>query len=517
MIDDENEPFRRLHDLAAAELDGTASDAQKSELKSLLRDDAASRQLYVEYIQDTASLRWSFAHTTIPIDDAQLALDPVTPETWSSDFDGERPPSRLTMRWAAYLGLAASALIGAGIYLVNSVPGDGEHGADRPVAEAVQPTPSSNEVAVPEVEIATNGSAIKEKRVATLRRGINAVWSGSDEVPEMSRLHVGQILSLESGQVEMIFDSGVEVVLKGPAHFEIRSAVSAYSSRGTISARVGPEGKGFTIDTPSARVIDLGTEFGVDVAADGDTEVAVFKGLVDLRVGAIPSDAAARQKLEQGEAIRIGVNGHVDRVMSIASDRFPVSAPLSSDGGPLKPIIGDVTDTIRAGDSNKFYRIVRSGLHEDSPAFVDRSHQWNATSPAGLSLDLDGAEYVMPFNDDKFVDNLEVSVTINRPANLYVFYSDSMDPPDWLKERFVDTGVDIGLDEEKSVYHRNYKLGVGAGKSVDTVFSVWKQEVRKPGVVRLGAVKVHRSGFGYNMYGVATTPLTPRKVGGQLQ
>lgn len=516
MTDDEDDLFRRLHDLAAAELDGAATPSQKLELKTLLRDDPASRRLYVEYIQDTAVLRWSFAHTTIPVDDAQLAIDPVTTEVWNGDFNGERPPARLTIRWAAYYGLAASALIGAGVYLWSVVPRDASQRNDQPVAEAVKPAPATNGVAVPNAEATANTAASAEK-VATLRRGVNAVWSGPGEVPEMSRLHVGQVVSLESGQVEMIFDSGVEVVLKGPAHFEVRSAASAYSSRGTISARVGPEGKGFTIDTPSARVIDLGTEFGVDVAADGDTEVAVFKGFVDLRVGAVSGVAAVRQKLEQGEAIRIGVNGCIHRIMSIASDRFPVSTPLSSDGSLLRPIIGDVSDSIRAGDSNKFYRIVRSGLHEDSPAFGDRGHQWNAASPAGLPLDLDGAEYIMPFNDDKFFADLEISVTINRPANLYVFYSDSMAPPEWLKERFVDTGVNIGLDEEKSIYHRKYKLGVGAGESIDTVCSVWKQEVRQPGVVPLGAVRIHRRSAGYNMYGVAVTPLLPEKIGGQLQ
>lgn len=516
MTDDEDDLFRRLHDLAVAELDGVATPAQKSELKSLLRDEPVARRLYVEFIQDTAHLRWSFAHTTISVEDAQLALDPVTTEVWNGDFDGERPPTRLTIRWAAYFGIAASALIGAGVYLWTVFPRDASQPNDQPVVEAVEPAPTTEGVAVPHVEIPANAAASAEK-VATLRRSVNAVWSGPGEVPEMSRLHVGQVVALDSGQVEMIFDSGVEVVLKGPAHFEIRSALNAYSRRGTISARVGPEGKGFTIDTPSARVVDLGTEFGIDVAADGDTEVAVFKGSVDLRVGAVSGVAAVRQMLEQGEAIRIGVNGCIHRIMSIASDRFPISAPLSSDGNPLEPIIGDVADSIRAGDSNKFYRIVRCGLREDSLAFGDRGHQWNAVSPAGLPLDLDGAEYVMPFNDDKFFSDLEILVTINRPANLYVFYSDSMAPPEWLKERFIDTGVNIGLDEEKSIYHRRYKLGVGAGESVDTVCSIWKQEIRQPGVVSLGAVRIHRRSAGYNMYGVAATPLAAENGGGQMQ
>ncbi|MBA4105971.1 MAG: hypothetical protein C0485_09450 [Pirellula sp.] len=476
MNDDETEVFRRLHDLAAAELDGSATLDEKAELKALLRDDPASRQLYVEYIQDTAGLRWSFAHTTIPINDVQLAVDHVTTEAFAGEFAGERPPSRVRLRWAAYLALAASALIGAGVYLRDAAP-----------------PPQS---------------------VAVLTRAIDAVWE-EGELRELDRLHVGQALELKSGQVEMIFDTGVEVVLQGRTHFEIRSTDSAFSNRGTISARVGSDGKGFTIDTPNARVIDLGTEFGVAINEAGETEVAVFDGKVDLAVGAAPSDQAARQELVQGEAIRVGVDGQVDRVTAIASDRFPVSASLRPGVGPLLPIIRDVSDNIRVGDSNKFYRIVRSGLHEDSPAFVDRKHQWNSTDKQGLPLDLEGAEYVMPFNDDKFHDGLKVSVDVAQPATLYVFYSDSMKPPKWLQEEFVDTGFDVGLDESQSVYHKNFKLGVGPGENVDTIFSVWKREIRTPQVVELGAVESHRSGFGYNMYGIATAPLEPAKNAGR--
>lgn len=478
MNDDDNEVFRRLHDLAAAELDGSATLDEKAELKALLRDDPESRQLYVEYIQDTAGLRWSFAHTTIPDQDIQLAVGPETTETLTDEFDGARLASRVRARWSVYLVLAASALIGAGVYLLLNAA----------------PAPQS---------------------VAVLTRTINAVWEDG-ELRELDRLHVGQTLELKSGQIEMIFDTGVEVVLQGRTHFEVRSAESAFSNHGTISARVGSDGKGFTIDTPSARVIDLGTEFGVAINDAGDTEVAVFDGKVDLAVGAAPSDQTARQELVQGEAIRVGVDGQVDRVTAIASDRFPVSAALRPGVGPLLPIIRDVTDNIRVGDSNKFYRIVRSGLHEDSPAFVDRKHQWNSTDKQGLPLDLEGAEYVMPFNDDKFHDGLKVSVDVAQPATLYVFYSDSMKPPKWLQKGFVDTGFDVGLDESKSAYHKNFKLGDGPGEQVDTIFSVWKREIHTPQVVELGAVEPHRAGFGYNMYGIATAPLAPAKVGDQL-
>lgn len=493
---DDDELACRIYELVAAELDGTATPAEQAALKSLLSNNPAARRLYVECIQETASLRWSFSRAAIPIDDGAGINKPRRSNARPTSLAGRQAGG--SRRWRSFVALAASLLIGLGLFAL---------------ATKSRQEKAPTLVAAPKVD-GHAAEAIVDRStrgVATLIRATNAVWEEGEELAELTRLDVGQAIALRSGQVEMSFDAGVEVVVNGPAHFEVRSAESAYSSRGAISVRVGPDGDGFTIDTPSTRVIDIGTEFGVAVNEAGETEVAVFRGIVDLAYGDGPvQNAAVRQRLNQGEAIRVGVNGSLDRVTSITSDRFPVSAALRAGDNPREPIIADVTDNIRAGDSNKFYRIVRTGLHDDSPAFVDRSHQWNAVDKTGLPLDLEGAEYVMPFNDDKFLEGLETSIEIARPATLYIFYSDKMELPEWLVKDFEDTGVDVGLDESKSIYNRNYKLGVGPGESIDNVFSIWKREIHQPGIVRLGSVKIHRFSPGYSMYGIATTPLDTR-------
>ena len=43
-----------------------------------------------------------------------------------------------------------------------------------------------------------------------------------------------------------------------------------------------PRGRGFVVETPQGQVTDLGTEFGVDVAGDSNTDVVVFEGAVNL-------------------------------------------------------------------------------------------------------------------------------------------------------------------------------------------------------------------------------------------
>ena len=70
-----------------------------------------------------------------------------------------------------------------------------------------------------------------------------------------------------------------------------------------------------------------------------------------------------------------------------------------------------------------------------------------------------GADYIMPFNDDKFVPGLELKVRLLRPATLYVFLDNNMAVPSWLRNEFTDTGIDIGLDCSKTEWHKDHSLG----------------------------------------------------------
>jgi len=118
----------------------------------------------------------------------------------------------------------------------------------------------------------------------------------------------------------------------------------------------------------------------------------------------------------------------------------------------------------------------------------------------------------MPFNDDKqFISRLEVTLFVDRPASLYVFLSDAVDAPDWLKADFVDTGEKIGLDEGPSRWYPadtgQRKLSAGTGMSVDTIFSIWKRDILDRLQVVLGGVDRPTRLRGYNMYGIAAVPL----------
>jgi hypothetical protein len=463
-----DELFARIHALVSRAIEGDATEAERDDLNRLVRESPEARRVFIAYMDETALLRW---HCAAPAN--ELLRDLTT---------APRPARRAWLAGAAALVALASVVMVLGWRPDGLVPA-----RPRPVA-------------------------VKPGGVATLTRTSGVRWSGgARKWTELCRLGQGDVLRFDSGEVELVFDAGVEVVIRGPADFEVRTVDRAFSRLGRIKARVGKDGEGFTIETPVAKVIDLGTEFAVEVSPSGSTDVAVFRGLVDLAVNGTEANPkkGVPQRLGQGEAMRIASDGKLDRVMAITSDHFPESAGRRSPVGRGVPILSDVRDNSPAGRINNFYRIVRSGLHEDALAYVDRNHEWNGMDSNGIPAFLNGIEYVMPFNDDKFADNIELSVDVSRPAVLYVFMSDTVPVPDWLRRDFIDTGFDIGLDSGRNRYLSRAQTAKGAGRSVDTVFSVWSRNIPVPATVTLGSVQPPSDRVGFNMYGIAAAALEP--------
>lgn len=131
--------------------------------------------------------------------------------------------------------------------------------------------------------------------VAVLTRGVNLDWESAPVAPG-TPLSPGW-LRLKSGIAQIEFYQGARVLIEGPAALELISSGEATCTGGRLSAHVPPHAKGFRINTPKGTIVDLGTEFGLDVS-DANAEVHVFKGEVELH-----RTAAATQSLKEGQAL----------------------------------------------------------------------------------------------------------------------------------------------------------------------------------------------------------------------
>ena len=139
----------------------------------------------------------------------------------------------------------------------------------------------------------------------------------------------GTTLDLVAGFVEVTFTSGATVLMNGPALLTVQDSTAVHVHRGAVSARFEQPDRTpkatsnalsgddvdplFVVHTPSASVIDLGTEFGVRVADDGTSDVLVYEGLVEIEPHR-SDDTTDAVRLAEGDARRVNNDGSVATV-----------------------------------------------------------------------------------------------------------------------------------------------------------------------------------------------------------
>lgn len=366
---------------------------------------------------------------------------------------------------------------------------------------------------VPSVANATIAELESDSSLATIERTMLVPTTGRQAITAGCRIFPGQSLCIDSGLVEVSVDAGASLILKGPADLQFLSPLRAILHRGTVTAKVEESAHGFRIDTPNTNVVDLGTEFGVSVSDGGETDVVVFAGKVKMHVPSVGGPAepewtvapplTSSRLLRSGEALRVKPGGVMRRLVAIDSSQFPTS--VTTAGGQMaSSLILNVSDNLQEDDTAKYYHIVPGGLVEDAPAYVDRSHQWNGVDDHGIPKFLCGADYIMPFNDDKLVDRLNVKLMFTQSALLYVFLDDRVPTPEWLQKRFQNTGYKIGLDEG-NYPNAEKETGVGPGVSIDNICSIWVAKVDAATPVTLDALGATEEYC--SMYGIAVAPL----------
>jgi hypothetical protein len=237
-----------LQDLLALWLgDHDPGPARRDALLVRLRDDTAFRLAFVEEIRLLGMLRavQSSEPRWLQLEDliGWSAAPPADVEALAQRVvqEGRRwLRVRRLARWSAAAALAL--LVGGGLFL-----------ALRP--RAVEPG----------LEVAT---AIKVENVR---------WEGRPPLAEGSVVSAGR-LRLQSGRLTLAFFRGVWLTVEGPADLELLAADRVLCRQGKLRARVPHGAEGFTVLAADYEVVDLGTEFAVNLEPDGRSCVMVFEG-----------------------------------------------------------------------------------------------------------------------------------------------------------------------------------------------------------------------------------------------
>jgi FecR protein len=258
---------------------GTSSEADIHRLDSLLEGDESARQIYNNYMFLHAALYAD--HACIPLDDDETGAAKCAP---GNDQQAVRPRSAaakihssIRTSWivlaASFIGIAA-----ASSWLTYRA------------------TQSHN---------LANSSGSREA-VARITATRNCLWRSPTEGAGFgSTLYSGQQLCLAAGLVEVTFNDGAQVVLEGPATFDLRSKGQAELQEGRIAAVVPERARGFEVSTAGLSVVDLGTEFGMVAERGGETEVHVFRGQVMAHLLDEKGQQLKTVELNTAEAARI--------------------------------------------------------------------------------------------------------------------------------------------------------------------------------------------------------------------
>ncbi len=111
-----------------------------------------------------------------------------------------------------------------------------------------------------------------------------------------------ELIKLEKGLLKIQMNDGSEVLFEGPAEISLEDNDQLFLIQGKLTASVPKEAVGFTVRTPSASIIDYGTEFGVKVDHYAKTEAHVLKGNIKVGVGSNPRILEETLRLSANQA-----------------------------------------------------------------------------------------------------------------------------------------------------------------------------------------------------------------------
>ena len=137
------------------------------------------------------------------------------------------------------------------------------------------------------------------------------------------------ILSLSRGLLRLDFSNGARVTVQGPAELEVFDQGRVLLHKGLVTATIPESAVGFVVDTVAAHVVDLGTSFGVSVSENGQTEVCVFDGEVEVSLPREEGAAEVSHLVREGESISARVNSSVIDSVSYETSQFENALPVN--------------------------------------------------------------------------------------------------------------------------------------------------------------------------------------------
>jgi hypothetical protein len=248
-----------LRELLAAWLDAEElSEERRAALLARLQTDETFRQAFIEEIRllgmlkvvQSSEPRWLRLQDELGWSESEQVTADSLAERVVQSVKAWQKRRRLG-RWVVAAAALGLAVVG-GIVLLRPTP---------PPEAPAKPVP------VPPLELAT---------VVKLD-GVRWEVEEGRNPPEGGVVTAGR-LRLRSGRLTLAFFTGVNLTVEGPADLELRSMDRVFCHYGKLRARVPRGAEGFTVLAVGYEIVDLGTEFALNLEPGGKSRVIVFEG-----------------------------------------------------------------------------------------------------------------------------------------------------------------------------------------------------------------------------------------------
>lgn len=454
-----NDQITQLHECFGALNDNLLSSAQVEWLNSLLNESEEARKLYVRTMRLCTHLHWDFGTVPGDVDCTEEHLieqespNPKLLKTTSSKRSKQRKKEtskssqkRKAALWAV-VPLLAFLLIGGAFFLSYLV---------------------SDDVKV---------------------------------VAKNDPLQIGKRRKLTEGKLKLTFPTGSQTVLTAPATFIVTGENSIRLQQGKLIGNIPQSGVGFQVDTPSGRVVDLGTVFSVHATTDLNTEVQVFRGkviasLID-HLGVVQSS----KTIQANQAMKIDFLKEEVTDTPYASNDF--TASIQEEYGIVKHsktvvFQEQMPEAVAAGEYNSFehdnlaflfpekrnvlltenldVEIGQPGVYQSSTDLL----KGKSTIPAGSTVDCFRVYYKPAIYSDIAV-KVQGEILFDRPIlGVIIIYKQLTETnrlfhpafksvPD--KNTLASPGLEIGTDKDGLTISQDrktltFKLGTG-GRATD--------------------------------------------------
>ncbi len=325
--------------ITASIREGDAAPRQRERLYELIRQDDDARRFYIRQMHMAASLHWykSAGELVVGFDaPAEAGVAPEQPINQQPIISPVLGFLGGTARWTReyFSQPGPFSILAAAIFMVCLIS-----------ILSILPAPTYERsrfnhacTTTDDGSSTTSGTGFQPVKgkfnfVARITGLHNCRWPDNYLPPlRYAHLGLGRELKLDSGLVEITYYNGAKVVLEGPVEFTVEKVNACRLELGKLAAEVPKPAVGFVVQTPTAKIVDLGTEFGVEVEQSGSAEVHIFRGEVLAQLTDRDGAVLRSIRLTEGKAMRFDDTGQTE----LATDRnaFPRTDVLVSSLAP---------------------------------------------------------------------------------------------------------------------------------------------------------------------------------------